>query len=342
MGWTDRFWTAYRVVTDTVIEGAAYSLNAMGSLICLLGGAGVSFSYSLDETVQAGYFGSVGVAGTVNLDITAVEFNYGFNQTIPFHRDLLERVGGGSYELKDFANPNTIYMASSLAILSGTALRTLGANLKKWQQNREDQHYFNTKYGIKLDAPSYKEYLYVNAESFFTSLSIASFSSVLAKSALDFSIFDLSKQHFTYPSHRTNGTGLVNTSHYTGPVTSEFFPLDFNVSQNTTLHLMEYLNIVVNEKVQAKAMTNVTYGGGVFFKPNTPKDSIPFQVVPGILGFGFFKAGTFFGKKALRERDERLQRTNSSTYSIISNTLEDSKNILEEHDEKLGSGGLIV
>ncbi|MCK1850958.1 hypothetical protein MXD98_16680, partial [Legionella pneumophila] len=46
-----------------------------------------------------------------------------------------------------------------------------------------------------MKGPSYKEYLYVNAESFFNSLAIASFSSLLAKNVLDFSIKDLSKYH---------------------------------------------------------------------------------------------------------------------------------------------------
>ncbi|WBV69101.1 hypothetical protein PGH46_02710 [Legionella pneumophila] len=181
----------------------------------------------MSETIKAGYFGSVGVAGTVNLDVTAVEFNYGFNQTIPFRRDLLEKSDGGSYALNDFANPGTIFMISSLAILSGTTLRTFGANLKKWQQNREDKHHFITKYGTDLEPPSYKEYLHVNAESFFNSLAIASFSSLLAKNVLDFSIKDLSKYHFTYPFNGTNITGSVKTPDYTGPVTSEFFPLTF-------------------------------------------------------------------------------------------------------------------
>ncbi|HIG0327542.1 TPA: hypothetical protein ACX87D_001424 [Legionella pneumophila] len=333
MGWTDRFWNTYRVVTNTVIEGAANSLNAAGSLACMVGGAGLSLSYSMSETIKAGYFGSVGVAGTVNLDVTAVEFNYGFNQTIPFRRDLLEKSGGGSYALNDFANPGTIFMISSLAILSGTALRTFGANLKKWQQNREDKYHFNSRYGTDLEPPSYKEYLHVNAESFCNSLAIASFSSLLAKNVLDFSIKDVSKYHLTYPFNGTNITGSVNTPHYTGPVTSEFFPLDFFVSQNTTIHT-DYFNLIVNEKVKANAMTNVTYGGGVLLEPSH-QSSAPLLAATASIGISSYLAGTFFGKKVLRERDERLQRSRSSSYSIVSGTFWDNKNDIEaKGDEK--------
>lgn len=53
------------------------------------------------------------------------------------------------------------------------------------------------------------------------------------------------------------------------------------MSQNTTIHT-DYLNLIVNEKVKANAMTNVTYGGGVHLEPNH-QSSAPFWLLLQLL-----------------------------------------------------------
>jgi hypothetical protein len=86
MGWTDRFRTAGSWIANTVIDGAATSLNVLGTLACVAGGAGLSVYNSLSNRIRTGYFGGVDINGTADLEITAPEFEFEYNQTIPFIR----------------------------------------------------------------------------------------------------------------------------------------------------------------------------------------------------------------------------------------------------------------
>ncbi|TIE11043.1 hypothetical protein DIZ66_09045, partial [Legionella pneumophila] len=59
------------------------------------------------------------------------------------------------------------------------------------------------------------------------------------------------------------------------------------------------------------------------------QSSAPLLAASATIGIGTYLAGTFFGKKILRERDERLQRSRSSSYSIVSGTFWDNKHDIE-------------
>jgi hypothetical protein len=236
----------------------------------------------------------------------------------------------------DFTNPQAILIASSVLFVSGSALRGIGANLSKWQQNREDRHHLKTEYAVDLQSPSLKEYLYVNAQTLLTSISLASFGSLLTKSAVDVAVEILSKYPITYP-RTANST--ISTPYYHGPVTSEFFPFGFQASQNTTFELLKFLSILINEKVKAKSIVGVTYGAEAVLLPSPTEEKIfPYlKTTSAALAVSSYRVSTFFNNKAQRERDERLHRARSANSSLLSNKAQTRSQSAAEAEDKIES-----
>ena len=141
MRWRDRLWSAYGVVVDTTIEITANTLNMVGSLACMLGGAGFAMSFAIDEVLNASYYGAANAMGAVKLSVEFESFDYRINETIPFE-DSFQKSDGIAYLLKDYLHQDAVQTTSVLLFSSGTVLRVVGANMKQWQQGRVDKAYY--------------------------------------------------------------------------------------------------------------------------------------------------------------------------------------------------------
>ncbi|BCA94071.1 hypothetical protein TUM19329_04320 [Legionella antarctica] len=311
MGWRDRLWSAYGVVVDTTIESVSNTFNATGSLACIAGGAVFAISFKIDEALNASYYGAVHAMGTVILSAEFNEFNYRVNETIPFE-DSLQKSGGVAYLMSDYLHKDVVYTTSALLISSGTVLRALGANIKQWQQGRTDKAYYNTHHGVMISSPAVQEFLYTNAESLSGSLAYTCLSAAIAGTFISSQVIS-PRQSLTYPCE---GEFLVNETDYNGPVTGVSIPLAFMVTRNITLDLLGVALI----KAQVEGLANATYGGGLFLKPaDKPSDnaSEPPSTLPAVIGVSAYLANSFFTKKLVHLRDERImQETNYNQISI--------------------------
>ena len=299
MKWRDKFWSAYGVVANTTIDITANALNAVGSLACMAGGAGFAIAYVLDETLTASYFGSAHTTGEVTVDAGIAAFDSHVHEVFPFQQDD-KMVGGLTYNLKNYLHPDTVRAASGICLGSGTVLRVMGANLKLWQQSRIEKAYFKSHHGVAIDSPSSEEYLLVNSESVFGSLSYTFVSASAAAIVINGSGLIGSHQSVTYPA---DGKGLMNSTHYSGPVASYVIPVAYKIGKNISFPFFgKAVEAIITEKVDAVA--NTTYGGGLFFQSHVTLN--PPIVIPGLVGSSAHLASSFFSMKAREKRDERI------------------------------------
>ena len=312
MKWTDMFWTAYEYAVDTVIDTAVYTLNGVGSMACLVGGALLPVSYALDETLTASYSGSANTMGKVNVGIDAIELNYTISGSIPFQKTLA-RNDGITYKLQDYIQPSTVQLGSLVFVGAGTVLNVLSANLKLWQQGRIDRRALREHHGVECSTPSAKEHLYRSGGSFCDSLSYAMLSCTVTGLIIQYTGLIGSSIQFTYPPTSNN---KINTTHYSGPVESSLIPVEYQLNQNATVDLpVVGINISVAEKVEALATINATYGGGLFFKSHN-KTNFPW-FASAIAGGITNKAGLFFSKKEIEARDNRINEARQYDYSLV-------------------------
>ncbi|MCL9683263.1 hypothetical protein [Legionella maioricensis] len=307
MGWRDRFWSAYGVVVDTTIEITANTLNMVGSLACVIGGAGFAISFAIDEVLNASYYGSVAAMGAVKLSVEFESFDYRINETIPFD-DSFQKSDGISYLVKDYLHKDAVQITSAALFSSGTVLRVLGANMKQWQQGRVDKAHYKNRLGVDIPSPTGKEYLYTNAESLFGSLSYTFLSTAVTGAVIKAQVISPT-QHLTYPD---KGRIQVNEPYYKGPVTEVSIPLAYTFVRNISLDLFGFALL----KARAQGLANATYGGGLFLQPaDNPPD--PPVVLPAALGASAYLVNNFFSKKLIHLRDERImQETNDNQLSI--------------------------
>jgi hypothetical protein len=313
MKWTDVLWGSYNFVTSTAIDLVATTLNVVGTAACLVGGAGITISNYMQETLSTGYFGGVNVSGDVSLNTTVIEMQYSFQETMPFQRNLISTSDGTTFALKDLADPSKVMWYSYAIVVGGTSLRMMGANLSKWKEGRSDFEQYKSISGIEIAKPSSKEYLYTTAESLANSIALASVSSLSSKITLDTVLLLLDGKLFSYPAQSNEST---DSKDYKGPVGEKDFPLDFSVSKNITLDLEKYLKLHVNEAINATAMTSVKYGGGAVVKPSGDQ-RVVLGLTSGVIAFGAWKAGGFFASKSRLERDKRVPESEHREYSRL-------------------------
>jgi hypothetical protein len=304
MGWRDKFWSAYGAVVNTAIDVTASTLNAVGSLVCIVGGVGFAIADVLDETVTAAYFGSALASGSISVEAKLKAFNLHFSETSPFQQ-ANNKAEGLSYNVQDYLQPETVRTASGLCLGSGTALRLMGANLKLWQQGRLENANFRRRNKAPVDGPSREEYLYVSSESILGSMSYTFFTSSLTALVIDNSGLLGSHHGITYPTY---GDALVNTTHYNGPVTTFSFPLKYQFAKNISFDFFG-ISLPASLNGNLDAVINTTYGAGLFFQSRV-RTSPPI-IVPGAAASVFYLVSTLFSKKAREKRDERLHNEDS-------------------------------
>lgn len=312
MKWIDTCWSAYNMVVNTALNATISTLNTVGSLACMAGGAAFSLSFEMDETVTGSYYAAADISGEVTVGADIPQYQYSFNTSLPFHH-YLQKDGDLSYSLTDFVQPATIRTTSAILSTAGTALRLVSANLRTWQQSRSDERFLKEQHRVNAIKPSFREYLYVNAESLASSLSYVSMGSAVTSAAIQWSGLPGSVQSITFPY---SGKLKITSKHYTGPVTTALIPLEYTLDQNATMDLpIIHIPVEVEEKVNAQAVANTTYGGGVFFRSHSKAD---FPVaVPAVLGTSAYLASNFFAGKAQRLRDERLIKAEQEGFDLI-------------------------
>ncbi|MES2621727.1 MAG: hypothetical protein V4615_12830 [Bacteroidota bacterium] len=300
MKWTDTFWSAYGMTVDTTFNATASLLQNVGTLACIAGGAGFALSHAMDESVNASYFGSANTTGQVVAGANIESYKYNVNATIPF-KYYAEQDSGKTYYLTDYIHPSSVRFASYALVASGAALRSVGTNLKLWQQHREDRKYIKNKYQVDAIKPELKEYAIASSDSFLSSLSFATVSCAVTSSILHFSGFIGSSHSITYPSY---GQLSANSTHYQGPVNMTSIPVSFHLGQNATLDLPIIGNVLAYEQVNANALVNATYGGGLFFS-NRNSSSLVVGISSAALGVSSYIGSMFFSKKTTQLRDDR-------------------------------------
>lgn len=314
MKWTDAFWTAYNFTVDTVINTTSYALNGIGTIACAVGGLAFPLTYVMDDTLTASYSGVANTTGKVNVGVDIQEFNYSINGSIPFKK-ILEKNDGMTYKLQEYIQPGTIQMASLILVASGTLLKIFGDNIKLWQQGRADKERVKERYRIECKNPQLKEHLYITGKSITESLSYSMIACTTSGLIIKITEIIGSSMNFTYPS---KGEGWVTTPHYTGPVDSSLIPVEYTLDQNNTVKLpIIDMNVSVEEKVQAIATINATYGGGLFFQSHDT-NNFP-SYIPGVIGFLACNTSRFFSRKATELRDDRLTEARDLSYSLIPN-----------------------
>lgn len=314
MKWIDTCWAACKAVVNTAINTTISTLESVGSLACIAGGAAFSLSYEMDETVTGSYYASANITGNVTFHGVAPKLdNYTFNTTVPFNH-YLQKDGGLTYSLTELILPETVRAASAILSASGTVCRLLGANLRTWQQGRYDSQFLQERFRAQSISPTAREYLYINAQSLFSSLSFMSMGSAVTAGAIQWSGLLNYKPKITFPH---SSEQHITSEHYSGPVTNEMIPLKYDLApQNETIDLpIIHMPVEVDIQVDAQALANTTYGGGVFFQSQS-KGDFPVEA-PAMIGTSAYLAGNFFAVKVRNLRAERLIEAERRGYDLI-------------------------
>ncbi|QMT61863.1 hypothetical protein [Legionella sp. PC997] len=305
MRWMDKFWTATNWVLDTAVHSVADTVNLCATLACTLGGAAFAVSNALSlHDVSASYYGSVEAKGNFTLGVDLINLdNYRFAESFPlsYGKDINN---GTTYNLTDYINAGTLQTASTICVASGVALKTLGASINHWQQNREERRSYACTKGIQIAKPSYKEYAFVGAEAFTGAIANAMLSHTVTAAFLHFS--EKSIPSITYPPHSEEH---VRGAHYNGPVIAEPFKIGINLgNSNFTVPLyFGDLNVLLTKNINVAA--NATYGGGFFFKRNNEEQKPPLAVTEAVsstVGVSAYLASNFFARKTKELHSERV------------------------------------
>ncbi|MDI1352582.1 MAG: hypothetical protein PSV35_07410, partial [bacterium] len=309
----DGILTAYNCVVDTAINLTSTTINVIGSLSCMLGGTTFALSYVFNAELSGSYFGKATVGGDLVVGISLKDMNVQINGSLPFNY-LLQNTGEISYSSKDYLEPADLRTASAIFIFSGTAVKLLSANLKIWQKNRLDERYLrDNQFAECLKSPQLDEYLLSNAESLCSALTCTLLSCSVTGLIFCYSPIADAKKRLTYPANGVE-TPFANGD-YNGPVLSDVFPVTFLVEKNITIPFRKFhFDLAVNEQVSAKALANMTYGGGLFFKLK-PDSNFPI-ILPAVIGSGAHLLGSFFNKKRNNKRDERIAHAREARFSL--------------------------
>ncbi|KTC80942.1 hypothetical protein [Legionella cherrii] len=317
MRWADRFWSATSWAFDTTVHAVADTMSVCGTLACTLGGAAYAVSNMLNlEEVSASYYGAVNATGNFTLGVNLTNINYSLSESFPL--TYSNHINNGTaYNVTDYISSGMVQTASTICMASGIALKTLGATINQWQENREEQRYYARNHGLQIAKPHWKEYGYVSAEAFAGALSMAMLSTTVATTALYFSSRTVPK--ITYPP---SGERYVAGAYYNGPTIS--MPFNINIDLGTSSFniplYFETMNVLLNKTVEVAA--KATYGGGFFFKPNQNTPNPPLAVteaVSSITGAGAYLARNFFASKAKHLHAERIQKAEASVYTLVNN-----------------------
>lgn len=305
MGWKERLGIIYGAIRNTTIDLIASALNAAGTIACAVGGGGFAASQAVNKSLETSYFSRADVAGDVMLAARFKSIDVGFNISIPVATSGIKE-GEDRSSLPAYLSPETVQIASTVIIFSGVILRSLGANLNKVQQHREDRRYYQSVYNVKLPTMPYKELLFVNAEAVCASLSIAFFSSLLVGSIVYYLNTQIDELGLTYPSE---GDSNTNSTYYHGPVESETVPIILDLGTSNIIVTVPYLGeITIELDAVLDAVANVTGGVGARLPSNGPATISPAAALPIATAAGLtaYVAKNFFTNQIKHRRDARL------------------------------------
>lgn len=306
-------------IANVSIDAIASMLDTFGSVACVAGGMGIIGSQALNKTFQSAYFGSA--IGWGGLDISGtLERFFSVNYTLPLQVSK-EIEGETLFQVADYANANKICGLSMVLVVLGVILKALGSLLKKWQQYRYDEQ-FNQLDERKIRTPGLKEYFLAQATSLNNSFTIALLSYSLMGCLVYYADLLNSALHLTYP---LQGSQFVNGTYYKGPVNSISYPIHALFDpQKVTIDIPFIGNITLLLDMVLNGRSNITVGGGVFFKENGPVSVPPVLLITasGIGGVSAYLASNFFSRKESRARDSRVKETlvHDEEESVLLNT----------------------
>ncbi|TAL58765.1 MAG: hypothetical protein EPN84_12380 [Legionella sp.] len=312
MSWRDGFWKVCSYVSDTTINATADLFNTVGSLACMVGGAGYATSYVMNGSLGGNYYGGAHALGDVAVRVYVSEYNYTYLQNIPLDRSI-SHSGSFSENINNYIHPNTFLGISTICTLSGIALRIASANLKTWQRSREDKQFAQENYHTVLRGPSIEEIMQVNAASLLGSLGIVCQTNAIVTGLINLSNFLGSVSKVTYPA---DSKIQVNSTDYSGPVNATVIPFSGELDENATLELPIVGKLHLTVSVIGNGIINGTYGGDVLLQSNSkPNDNA--IALPAFIGVSSYLASGFFAKKVSNQRDQRMQEASRSGFSLV-------------------------
>lgn len=311
MFWKNGLWSAYTYAVDSVIGAAANTLNVVGSLACMIGGAGFASASGINETFTGAYYGNGTISGLVHLDVYFPQYTYTYKEDLPFQYSY-EKDGSTDYQFQNYLQPDNLRAVSMLCVGVGMLCRLVGANLDLWQQHQMDKRFYADQRKFFLKNPSSKEFMYVSASAIIGSFAYASLANAVIGGVIDYSGWMGSSQSFTYPA---NSTTYIASQHYSGPVNAVHIPLNYLIAKNVTVNLPVIGELKVDEKVELEANATALYGAGVFaVSHSTPDYPI---AVPLTVGSLAYLGSAFFANSAKRLRDERIHNEQPKGFLIV-------------------------
>lgn len=297
MTWKDKLWSTYGLLADISMSISISTLNALGSLSCILCGGGFAFSYVIEEQLSASYYGRALASGNLLINAKFEKWDHRLNYSVPFNET--EKIDGAlNYKLTDYVNQQTILLASLLCMVGGVVFRLLAKLLEQRQHEQWDNTFYSTHH-IRSSALPKANYKFSCLRSLCTSLTYSFNGAAGVASLIQCTSFVGSTQSITYPS---DSSVSVKALYYEGPVASLVIPLAYKLAENISLNLSSMdIKIMLDEQINGQI--NATYAGGLFFKSQARSN--PPVAMAFIAGSVAFLASSFFAKK---ERDQENDR----------------------------------
>lgn len=260
MGWSKSFWSGCQYTSNLVREGLVAVLDFSGNAASLLSGTLSAFSYALDESVSAGYYGSANIQGAVHVNITLLKLAYSIIESFPFSQPV-EKHGSFTDNIADNIDPVTLQMWALIALGSGIALKTIASSLGLYIQSMQDCDKYRRKEGVELTMPGCLEYIYAGSKSVTGALTIGFSVHGIVLAFLDKSGLVTHSYKYTHPKHSSN---YVQTDDYTGPVEQDNITIIKNITRyfNVTLFGVKEparLNVLFNGTADALGSAGVTF-----------------------------------------------------------------------------------
>lgn len=310
MFWKNGLWSACTYAVDSAIGAAASTLNVVGSLACMIGGAGFASASGINETFTGAYYGNGTISGLVHLDVYFPQYTYTYKEDLPFQYSY-EKDGSTDYQFQNYLHPDSLKAVSVVCMGVGMLFRLVAANLELLQQHQLDKHFYKEDRKHLLKSPSSQEFMYVSASAIIGSFTYAALANAVVGGIIDYSGWMGSTQRLTYPE---NSSLYVSSPNYTGPVNKIHIPFNYVIAKNVTVNL-PIGPLDVEEKLELEANATGLYGAGLFaVSHSTPDYPIAASLTVGSLAY---LGSTFFANSAKRLRDERIHNHQPQGFVIV-------------------------
>jgi hypothetical protein len=300
MSWGDYLWGGCKYVYNSVSDGLASGLEWCGNVSSIAGGVLTAASFAVDESISVGYYLAGSISGTVNFNLTVINFAFSIIETFSFSRPANSQ-GSFHDNLSDTLDPETLRLYALTAIMLGIALKSLGSSLSLYLRSSRERERFKQKKGIDLAMPGWNEYGFEIGKSVSGALTAGLNTHAIALTALKYSGIVTTKRQYTKPA---TSNMSVCVPDYCGPVEEGSYDFVQNISKMVNVTFGG-----VTELVDVDAVINGTasgdYGAGATFESKNGVDGT--SIIPTAIGaMGTGKLYQFFKQKSEDAHGDRV------------------------------------